>query len=47
MDKKLLTLKRKIYVNSKNGQPTITLPKKCFIKGVPKEVQLKVIKAYW
>jgi len=43
-------IKRKVFINKKTGQASITLPKKEFVKflkGVPKEIKLKIVQSYW
>lgn len=46
----LIIKNRKIFVNSKNGQATIILPKKKFLnlfEDVPKEVEVEIKKIRW
>jgi len=44
-------LKRRVFINKRTGQASITLPKKkldeLFGKKFPKKVQLKIVKTYW
>lgn len=50
MTVKTVSIRKKVFLNSKTGQPSITLPKKEFLKffkRMPKEVIIVVRPVRW